>query len=948
MAEGKKINDTGVLDVSAVVDGTLYPVYDPNRPTSAARSSAKQIANYVKNKVNADAAHASEQEDTDQAKLASVGKVQELIGEGRRVVPISSTPATLDRTVIYLVHDNESGIPFGTETVPAGTTAYVYHDGNDWVAVAENSNTLTPEAIMAAFGSNLDKTSDTSDPNNEKLPTVAKVVEMIGQAGVGTDPADSVQVAGSIFDSLSKKFMSGSLELAELAQFRPLAHLLSSGLAYTKNGKGLNTNGNEIDMGGKLFSMIPVNSNVPMYLYCGAPTSGYCTAVFYKKDGTKIGANSLAVVRDTNGYIVKSDSWLLENNVAFVSFCISNTEYNKNDWFFINSSLYSIAMGAFNIPYIIPGTSFTFDADTMTMHIGSLYYFYGKNRKYFSINQSFTFSDSAPLLRTVIFNTIKGTIRTSPYGCTDSALTFDDGDVTLLSISNGNVVGGALYNYYLNAVKKDVVDSYQLPYETLGQLNAVKRAYQMAAISWTPVSITAANHIPTNNGNGEVFNMNGYKGVPYSSCKEFYGYVPQCVSYHTFLSAVRNKQSILYTEDVGKSSSKSSYGRTYNGSNCHTYYGSVCSSLVSHAIGLGCIFGTNDYEKALPDIKPIASQNADYVMPGDMLLSDGHIMLVTNVIKNADGTTKTVEITHSAGIRVATLTFTALRFNRLIKEYRDLHPGCPSVGLGEPYVILRYSKLYNNDTYIADVEVPILDEQGMTADALPVLPILGDRCNFVKSGSSRDLPIKLLLTKPSADYTKIQIYKGDGEEPSETVELTSGMTSLVIDSTNYPALTTYGDYKARMVGDSDDVVATEFCYWKVVEISVDITPISKPINDSDPTHPTVSFSSKGATPYAFSKNGIGGGTGPWLKETGDSYNQSVMLIDQSNISYDSDTDTYSGTIDDFFWPKKSDGSFYELSELSYIYARVMFINDYGMVINPTDSAYIMFVDQTEN
>lgn len=134
MAEGKKINDTGVLDVSAVVDETLYPVYDPNRPTSAARSSAQQIANYVKSKVNSDAAHATS-ETADQAKIASVGKVMELIGSGRRVEPITTWPQTPNTDIIYLV-DNRNGssvITIGTVTIPAGTTAYAYYDGNDWV-----------------------------------------------------------------------------------------------------------------------------------------------------------------------------------------------------------------------------------------------------------------------------------------------------------------------------------------------------------------------------------------------------------------------------------------------------------------------------------------------------------------------------------------------------------------------------------------------------------------------------------------------------------------------------------------------------------------------------------------------------------------------------------------------------------------------------------------------
>lgn len=118
------------------------------------------------NTIAINAAHVSG-ETADQSNLASVGKVKELIGEGRRVVPITSLPATLDQSVIYLVHDSSSDITFGAETVLAGTTAHVYHDGNGWVVMSDGNITLDP-AI------------DPFNPSANKAPSSKAVVDYVG------------------------------------------------------------------------------------------------------------------------------------------------------------------------------------------------------------------------------------------------------------------------------------------------------------------------------------------------------------------------------------------------------------------------------------------------------------------------------------------------------------------------------------------------------------------------------------------------------------------------------------------------------------------------------------------------------------------------------------------------------------------------------------------------
>jgi len=68
-----------------------------------------------------------------------------------------------------------------------------------------------------------------------------------------------------------------------------------------------------------------------------------------------------------------------------------------------------------------------------------------------------------------------------------------------------------------------------------------------------------------------------YIGIPYSSAKQVSGFVPTNVSFRTFLSASKNRYSLLYTENIANESSKSAYGFNYVGDNCGSYYGTVCS-----------------------------------------------------------------------------------------------------------------------------------------------------------------------------------------------------------------------------------------------------------------------------------------------------------------------------------------------------------------------------------
>ena len=106
------------------------------------------------------------------------------------------------------------------------------------------------------------------------------------------------------------------------------------------------------------------------------------------------------------------------------------------------------------------------------------------------------------------------------------------------------------------------------PSRILGASNAVKKAYQMADIVFFPKTDFSANGRRYSAGKR-------YEGMVYSSTKEINTYVGEDISFHTFMTAVNNPKSKLYTEKLNES--------PYHGVNCRAYYGTVCSGLVSYA-----------------------------------------------------------------------------------------------------------------------------------------------------------------------------------------------------------------------------------------------------------------------------------------------------------------------------------------------------------------------------
>lgn len=151
--------------------------------------------------------------------------------------------------------------------------------------------------------------------------------------------------------------------------------------------------------------------------------------------------------------------------------------------------------------------------------------------------------------------------------------------------------------------------------------DVLERAYQMATMVWTPVD-------PMPMLGGKVYEPGiAVIGAPYSQTGPFNTSLFQDVSYHTFMTAVHNPRSVLYTEDLSKA--------PYNGLNCATYYGSVCSSSVMWALGFSIPYSTYHIVD-LPYMNRLDHQELDSLKVCDVLWKSGHVQMVFEVEQRSD------------------------------------------------------------------------------------------------------------------------------------------------------------------------------------------------------------------------------------------------------------------------------------------------------------------------
>jgi hypothetical protein len=160
---------------------------------------------------------------------------------------------------------------------------------------------------------------------------------------------------------------------------------------------------------------------------------------------------------------------------------------------------------------------------------------------------------------------------------------------------------------------------------------AVEYARIMSRVKWTPV----AEGIPKRGG-GSFKKGTEYTGAPYSSVKA----VGRCIGFDiylkTFLAAVENPNSVLYTENLS--------GKV---SNAATYYGKVCSTFTSYALQCAVAYRSSHHgTKFRKGVALVDPQSAQAAEPGDVIYTPpakvgggSHVEIVTGVEKSGEKVT---------------------------------------------------------------------------------------------------------------------------------------------------------------------------------------------------------------------------------------------------------------------------------------------------------------------
>ena len=323
-------------------------------------------------------------------------------------------------------------------------------------------------------------------------------------------------------------------------------------------------------------------------------------------------------------------------------------------------------------------------------------------------------------------------------------------------------------------------------------------------------------------------------GVPYSDVAETRKYVPNNVSIRTFLTAAKNKRSLLYTEDLQTNTSK--YGMSYQSGNRRAYYGEVCSGFTAWVMGVDTLYLSNQYGlDGVPGMTAISNITADNVRPLDFVWSNGHITIISDVYKDEFGKVKYVVIAEMSTPYPYRTLYTPEQFStRIAANNATGHRWNGWSSLTEPEDMSKYSQY--------------------TLGGLPYnYPVNEDIMTFAGDYAAFADGEKIVLNaRRNSVYTGVELYKDDAL--LQTIDISSmAADGIYSDSEDWVAvdLSSYnlgaGKYKACL---TDGTNTTDFTYFEIVGLTVSASVVSGGLS--------VSFSSTGGSVVSIEQCQVSG------------------------------------------------------------------------------------------
>lgn len=334
-----------------------------------------------------------------------------------------------------------------------------------------------------------------------------------------------------------------------------------------------------------------------------------------------------------------------------------------------------------------------------------------------------------------------------------------------------------------------------------------------------------------------------YKGVIYSETMEIDKRVGWDVSLLTYVTAINNPYSLIYTENISATRSRSAYGITYHGdANSGAYYGSVCntfallgcSPLIPYTTPQingydgGAIRGNNLFEL-------VYDQSIRGLQLMDLFVMPGHVQVVTKLFKDSRNTNKLVQLSEENGIKAVN---GPLMNEAQFEDFKTKNA----------YRVFRFKELYKNIYYEESPVVHLMDE--ITTNYVfnnDICTIYGDYACIKED----DI---LHISYNKGNYTSMQIYKNDVLLETITLDADSNVHDVDLSQKGY----TYGKYKACL---TDGINNSEFTYWEMINVEMSL--------NGD----TLSFSSTNGKPIYWD----------WQKQSGGSY-RPVLISDEDILA----------------------------------------------------------------
>ena len=325
------------------------------------------------------------------------------------------------------------------------------------------------------------------------------------------------------------------------------------------------------------------------------------------------------------------------------------------------------------------------------------------------------------------------------------------------------------------------------------------KSEQMTKLKWTPKSATIQKASATTK-----FAATEQTGVPYSSVWEWAKFVGYNVSIHTFMTAVHNPYSLLYTECVRYGYSKSAYGISYWGAqNSGPYYGVVCSGYCGYSLGIPAPYATFQLA-GLSEMDVVYDQSANGLRLGDIIWQSGHARIVKEVWRKNGITTKVLLAEAVQPLAKDDEVMTATEFNTLLASING--------------IIYRYKDMYKNIRYTPSLYVAVGDEtpESVTYNN-DICTFAGDMATFAEG----DL---IYIHCLNLAYPQMEIYKDD--TLVETITLASdSRAALTSDSLAYAVNLSndnlaYGKYKCRLKNGS---TYSDYTYFEVLDVNLSVS-----------------------------------------------------------------------------------------------------------------------------